>query len=530
MYFLLTGTVSILSFATSLFAAGVSVTGIGARATSLGGSFRAISDDWSGMYWNPAGITQINGWHIGFTTELLSPVGSYKPALWDDPTLGVTTLTKFSVTRQTDTKNEPQTSFAPCLGVVHTLSDNFTVGLGVWAPFGLGAKWDLLDTGSYNSNIPEYDYVNNIAILDIHPTVAYKLNDMLSIGAGIGLIYADVNIQQPIFSKNPYFGGKIGGYSKYRNQTVYENLVDPGIRDSLVAAGALVPDLSLLVAESELAVSGLGYGANLGVMVKVNDRLQIGVSGRYYGNVKLSGKLNATMYYDTSAQAQQILDNYWRRNPASPINRIDILEAAYNKGDIKEYQKNALLNAYSGGTSVFYDNAKATLTIPLPGDAGIGIAYKVINENDRHLLLSSDFQIAFNSVWKVFNVDINDGEDAFQYVQNWNNTYRASLGVEYKMNPVWMLRGAYFRETNAGIPETLTPTFPDINVRNSINAGFQFNVKPNIALHCNYERITFGNRDFGNWEYNLDNIAYDNMAGSYSLSVNNFMLGVEYNF
>ena len=56
-YFLLTGTATVLLSAASLFAAGVSVTGIGARATSLGGSYRAVSDDWSGMYWNPAGIT-----------------------------------------------------------------------------------------------------------------------------------------------------------------------------------------------------------------------------------------------------------------------------------------------------------------------------------------------------------------------------------------------------------------------------------------------------------------------------------------
>ena len=29
---------------------------IGARATSMGGNYRSIANDWSAMYWNPAGL------------------------------------------------------------------------------------------------------------------------------------------------------------------------------------------------------------------------------------------------------------------------------------------------------------------------------------------------------------------------------------------------------------------------------------------------------------------------------------------
>lgn len=35
--------------------------GVGARAISLGGAYTAISDDASGMYWNPAGLTRSHG-------------------------------------------------------------------------------------------------------------------------------------------------------------------------------------------------------------------------------------------------------------------------------------------------------------------------------------------------------------------------------------------------------------------------------------------------------------------------------------
>ncbi|MBN1758195.1 MAG: outer membrane protein transport protein [Chitinispirillaceae bacterium] len=514
LYLFLTGTVTILSFATSLFAADIGVTGIGARATSLGTSYRAISDDWSGMYWNPAGINQIDGWHFGLGAELLLPVGSYKPALWDDST--------FSITRQTETRSEPKGFFVPSLGVVRKLFEKFTIGLGVWVPLGMGAKWDLLDTAGYNSAFPEYDYEIDLKTVDIHPTVAFKLNDRISIGAGIGLVYANILIQQPLFFQNPYVKGEIKGFG------VYE-VTGSGLQDSLEAAGGLISEFNHLVAESEFAISGFGYSANCGVMAKINDQLQIGISGHYYGDVKLKGKLNALLYHPANAQAQQYLDSVWG-DTTSVLNRIDLLNAAVSSGEIKEYEKNAILNAYKGGTSLVYTDADAELTLPLPADVGIGISYKVINENDRHLIVSSDFQYTFASVWKVFDIDINDGEDAFQFVQNWNNSFRLSFGIEFKINPVWTLRSAYYYEKNAGVTETLTPIFPDINPRSSVNLGFQYTIKPNITLHCGYEGIFFGEQSFDNWVYNDENRFYDNMAGTYNYRVNNFMLGLDFNF
>jgi long-subunit fatty acid transport protein len=511
--FLLTGMVTILLFATSLFAAGVSVTGIGARATTLGGSYRALSDDWSGMYWNPAGITQINGWHAGLTTELLRPVTTYKPALWND--------SAFSVTRQTATRNETQIFAVPCGGVVRKLSDKLAVGLGGWVPFAQVAKWNLLETDDFNSVFQEYDYEIDLKTFDIHPTVAYKLNDMISIGAGFGLVYANIMILQPIFNPNPYSG--VVNYGGINVAT----MTGSGFVDSLKAVGGLNSNFNHLVAESEVAVSGVGYSANLGVMAKINDQVQIGISGRYYGDVKLNGTINATMYYGAIPEAQQLLDTTWSDTTSL---RYRLLESAYKNGRIKEYEKNAVLNAYSGGTSDIYADAKARLTIPFPADVGIGITYKAINKKDCHLILSPDFQYTFNSVWKAFDVDINDGKDTFQLVQNWKNSYRVSLGIEYKMNPVWTLRSGYYHEKNAGVTETLIPAFPDINPRNSINLGFQFTIKPNIVLHCSYERILYGEQSFDSWVYNEKNRAYDNMAGTYNFHIDNLMLGLDFNF
>ena len=41
--------------------------GVGARAMGLGGTFSAIANDVSTIYWNPAGIANLKTTSIGFT-------------------------------------------------------------------------------------------------------------------------------------------------------------------------------------------------------------------------------------------------------------------------------------------------------------------------------------------------------------------------------------------------------------------------------------------------------------------------------
>ncbi|MCI0495675.1 hypothetical protein L0Z72_11790, partial [candidate division KSB1 bacterium] len=90
----------VLTLSSSLFASGVSLTGVGARATALGGNFRGIANDWSAIFWNPAGLTQIKGFHVGASFELVMPGAKY--------TLGQN-VPPFSVYKTEEFENEPRT-------------------------------------------------------------------------------------------------------------------------------------------------------------------------------------------------------------------------------------------------------------------------------------------------------------------------------------------------------------------------------------------------------------------------------------
>ena len=60
--------VSILALAMShrAGAGGYEWGGLGSRAQSMGGAFIGLADDWTAIYWNPAGLTQLRGFGAGF--------------------------------------------------------------------------------------------------------------------------------------------------------------------------------------------------------------------------------------------------------------------------------------------------------------------------------------------------------------------------------------------------------------------------------------------------------------------------------
>ena len=41
--------------------------GLGARAESMGGAFIGVADDWTAIYWNPAGLAQLHGAGVGLS-------------------------------------------------------------------------------------------------------------------------------------------------------------------------------------------------------------------------------------------------------------------------------------------------------------------------------------------------------------------------------------------------------------------------------------------------------------------------------
>ena len=119
---------------------GTQIGTVGARSTAMGSAFRGLADDWSAVFFNPAGLTQLDGkWNIGISCGLIMPRGSYTASPYPAqylPFSGMNTTEVDAVAR-----NFP----VPAVGIFFKPSEKVVFGLGVYAPFGLGAEWDLVD-------------------------------------------------------------------------------------------------------------------------------------------------------------------------------------------------------------------------------------------------------------------------------------------------------------------------------------------------------------------------------------------------
>ncbi|TKB64966.1 MAG: long-chain fatty acid transporter [Nitrospira sp.] len=143
----------------------------GAVAAGQGNAFAAQADDASAIHYNPAGLSQVDGVQVITGTALLG--GSVK---FNSQT-GIDSRGDFGGSVALP---PPSHSYVSAnLGALGWDSlSKVTVGLGLTSPFGLNIRYPL--DGPFNTAVTSAA----LPLIDIKPTLAYKLNDQLAIGVG----------------------------------------------------------------------------------------------------------------------------------------------------------------------------------------------------------------------------------------------------------------------------------------------------------------------------------------------------------
>lgn len=153
-----------------------SVSGLG---TAFAGSVTSLKDP-SAMYFNPAGLTQVEGIQGQLASHLLIPSA--------DLTDRGSTRIGGAAINGGDGGNPYDPTPVPNGFISANVADNLWIGLGVTAPFGLANEYDRDWFGRFDSIKTE------LKVIDVQPTIAYKVNDSLSIGAGLNFQHADAEL------------------------------------------------------------------------------------------------------------------------------------------------------------------------------------------------------------------------------------------------------------------------------------------------------------------------------------------------
>jgi long-chain fatty acid transport protein len=161
-----------------------------AFATARGNAFVATADSAAAVYYNPAGMTQLENPQM--------QAGVYAIVLGNETNAGGPT---------TEAKNELQA--APHIYYARPYNDRLSYGFGMNSPFGLGTDW--------GRDTPFSPVVTEARLLFASATaaVAYKVTDELSIGASVSLNYADLTLEQGLGVPGSYlrFSGDDFGVS-----------------------------------------------------------------------------------------------------------------------------------------------------------------------------------------------------------------------------------------------------------------------------------------------------------------------------
>ncbi len=162
---------TLLALPSVLHAGGFRILDQSASAMGQSGAFTAQADDPSAIFYNPAGMTQLNGVQtslgtllVGGTTSFTSPTGATASGDFGG-SVAFPPPSNFYVTANLKD-----------LGI--TSLGDLTAGIGLLSPFGILYR--------YPNDSPFSTAVTSqtLPLIDIKPTLAYRLNDHLSIGVG----------------------------------------------------------------------------------------------------------------------------------------------------------------------------------------------------------------------------------------------------------------------------------------------------------------------------------------------------------
>ncbi|MCX6581555.1 MAG: outer membrane protein transport protein [Candidatus Aminicenantes bacterium] len=164
-----------------LYPNGLNLNGNGSKAIAMGGAFVGLADDYSAIFWNPAGLTQMKETQLAFFGTDVIPKGTYQLQ-----------LPQVTIDAKTANKMYPSGG----IGFFKPLSSDIVVGVYAHVPSGLGAKWNGADLAALTQGAA-FQWESFFGVFAFSPAIAIKLNEQFSLGAVLNIDYGMLKLKRP---------------------------------------------------------------------------------------------------------------------------------------------------------------------------------------------------------------------------------------------------------------------------------------------------------------------------------------------
>jgi long-chain fatty acid transport protein len=383
-----------------------------------GAAVAAPCDDGSAIFFNPAAIAmQRDGSNLSAGATLIGPRGDFA---------GIGG--RITGTMKDNWLPVPAAYFTSPIG------DRLSLGVGVFVPFGLTTEWPLDFAGRFVS----YKTVLNAPY--VQPTIAYKVNDHVSIGGGPDFVVSSLELNQ-------------------RADLATQQLA-PGITFAQLG----VP-LGTDFANFKISGSDFGVAAHVGVLIKANEKLSFG--GRYLSRHTIKRT-------DLAFESSQVPTGLRTPVPLPGIpagTPIDSLLAA------------------QFGTAGRLGNQSAATELTVPDQFVAGVALMPT----RQLKLLVDYQFTTWSVFDSleFNTERGLGE---VIVKNYRDTSGVRVGADYSLTERVAVRGGFVAHQAAAPDGSVTPDLPE-GARLEYAAGLGARFSKRFGIDIAYQYIDQDDRN-----------------------------------
>lgn len=222
----------------------------------------ANANDPSILFFNPAGISQIEGTSVSGGTHLIVPTFDFTNDGSNYPLAGGLPLSGGG-------DDGGVAAVVPNLYMTTPLNDDLTLGFGIFSPYGLATKYSSHWVGRYHA------IETDLATLNFNPTLSYQINDKVSLGVGVSVQYVDVTMSSAVD-----FGTILASQGA---------AVLPGTLDG----------------KAEVTGDDFGYGYNIGLLADVVDGTRLGLAYRSKVEYTIDG--DATFKVPTPATPLQMM-------------------------------------------------------------------------------------------------------------------------------------------------------------------------------------------------------------------------------
>lgn len=432
----------------------------------------AMAEDASVVFYNPAAMTELDRAQLTAGFTYINGTGEFTGSSQNAAQL------PSSFEGYDNGGNYLGEAFIPFAYYVQPINDKLSLGLGIFSPFGTATD--------YGDNFAGAGFADETSLksIEIAPTFAYKINDQLSIGGGIDIVYME------------------GLLSKATDLIPYNPTV----------TGLDNPALSGFESHFEVSGDDWGYGWNLGAYYKLSDATTLGFAYRSEIEITLEGDAelesadgNLTFFNGTGLTTLPTRKQAAEVPLTTPASAT--LSATHQATDELLLQVGA---TWTGWSSFQNFDVHATENVANPADPTGGFADGVADVSDLSKL-GGDY---------IGHID-----------ERWTDVWAIALGGSYQLNDKVVLRAGYAYDQSPVRDEFRTARVPSSD-RQWLTFGAGYIVDSNLSVDVAAGYLFMYPMDLNEVNKNVDNTQKDAayVKGEYEIDVFGLSAQVNYKF